>query len=192
MWGKQWDAKCLLRTWSQGWRPGAPVPNLPRLGCRQSLSHPNQWKLLGHNVDKAPGRGLLRSEGGQVSPCTLPQGAHLPKPAGWEQRGRGQKQRVATRTIAPESYSRCSASRAGFPKGRRILNFLPSKFLRNLLARQSSLPWSHSSGANPRSKNRCDSTSNEPPIPAFDSRLSILRSLLHIQKMPDYLGNTSR
>ena len=89
MWGKQWDAKCLLRTWSQGWRPGAPVPNPPRLGCRLSLSHPNQWKLLGHNVDRATGRGLLRSEGGQASPCTPPQGAHLPKPAGWEWRGRG-------------------------------------------------------------------------------------------------------
>lgn len=40
--------------------------------------------LLGHNVDKAPGRGLLRSAGGQVSPSTPPQGTHLPKPAGWE------------------------------------------------------------------------------------------------------------
>lgn len=133
--GKECHAKCLLRTRKSGMEARGSVPNLPRLGLQAVPPPPQQQAglggtLLGHNIDKAPGRGLLRSAGGQVSPSTPPQGTHLPKPAGWEWKVGRAKTKVTARNNSSQVLQQVQHWQAGFPRGRGIFNFFPSKVLR--------------------------------------------------------------
>lgn len=144
-------------------RGSSPKP--PSAGAVGSPFPPQRGRaggaLLGYKVDKAPGRGLLRSGGGQVSPSTPPQASR------WDWKGgRGKTQSDCQEQQHPSSTASVALAGLVFLEEGEFSTSFHQKSQGNLPVPQGSFPWSHSLGTNPKSK-RSDSISNEHPLPRF-------------------------
>lgn len=69
---------------------------------------------------------------------------------GWE----GQNPKWLPGTIAPKFYSKCRTGRAGFPRGRGIFNFFPSKVPRKSASATGQLSLEPQSGYKPKVKEK--------------------------------------
>ena len=136
---------------SQGWRPGAPVPNLPRLGLQAVPPPPQQragvggrcWGIMltKHQEEASSGQQEARS-----APAHLPKVHICPSQQGGSGRWEGQTQKWLPGTRAARLYSKCRAGRAGFPRGRGIFNFFPSQVLRKSASATGQLSLEPQSG----------------------------------------------
>lgn len=104
-------------------------------GCRQSLPTSAGGgaggTLLGHNVDQSTRKRPPRVSRRPGQPQHTSPTVHIcPSQQGGSGRWEGQKQKCLPGTIAARFHSKCSTGRAGFPRGRGIFNFFPSKVLR--------------------------------------------------------------
>lgn len=184
--------KCLLRTRKSGMEARGSSRKPPSAGA---VGSPFPISTGGGVGGRCWGTMLTKHQeeasSGQEEARSAP--AHLPKPAGWEWKGgRGKTKSDCQEQQHPSSTASAALAGLVFLEEGEFSTSFHQKSWGNLPVPRGSFPWSQSLGIDPKSK-RSASTSNEPPSPGSDSTLSVLWfSLLHIQKMPNYVGNTSR
>lgn len=198
MWGKIVRWKCLLRTRKSGMEARGSSRKPPSAGAVGSPFPISTGGGVGwgaavgaqcwQSTRKRPPQVRRRPGQPQNTSPSQQGGSGRVGVGGWE----GQKQRWLPGTTAPKLYSKRGTGRAGFPRGRGVFNFFPSKALGKSASATGQLSLEPKSGYKSKVKEKCFHL-QWTPSPGSDSRLSVLWfSLLHIQKMPNYIGNTSR